>query len=89
MAVKYLGGVGLAQLVKRVKADRTLKAGEVTPDKIGNKQQLRADMGLGNTLGALPLTNGGTGATSAKGAFDTIVKPLYADNDELIKYCGL
>ena len=89
MAVKYMGGAGLAQLVKRVKADRTLKAGEVTPDKVGNKQQLRADMGLGNTLGALPLINGGTGETSAKGAFNTIVKPLYPDDNELIEYCGL
>lgn len=85
MAVKYMGGVGLAQLVKRVKADRTLKAGEVTPDKVGNKQQLRADMGLGNTLGALPITNGGTGCTNITDVRKAVLN-FPEDNDELCEH---
>lgn len=84
MAVKLLGGVGLAQLVKRVKADRALKDGEVTPAKVGNKQELRAQMGLGNTLGAVPIANGGTGVTTVEALRGVVLE--YAPDDELIAY---
>lgn len=48
-------------------------------------QDLRNLMGLGNTLGALPVANGGTGATSASGARSNLnatysLADAYADN---------
>ena len=36
----------------------------VTPEKISDLTELRGEMGLGNTLGALPISCGGTGATT-------------------------
>ena len=38
--------------------------GAVTPEKISDLAELRGEMGLGNTLGALPVSSGGTGVTS-------------------------
>ena len=46
-------------------------------------------MGLGNTLSALPIANGGTGAATAAGAFDAIVVPQYPSNEDLLAYLGL
>ena len=52
-------------------------------------QSTRAEMGLGNTLSALPIANGGTGAATAAGAFDAIVVPQYPSNEDLLAYLGL
>lgn len=38
--------------------------GAVTPEKISDLAELRGEMGLGYTLGALPVESGGTGKTS-------------------------
>lgn len=38
--------------------------GAVTPEKISDLAELRGEMGLGYTLGALPVSSGGTGVTS-------------------------
>ena len=85
MAVKLLGGVGLRRLWERVLEERVIKPGEITPDKIGDKQQLRADMGLGNTLGALPITTGGTGCTNIQDVREAVLN-FPEDNDELCEH---
>lgn len=52
-------------------------------------QAARNAMGLGDTLGAVPIANGGTGAATAAGAFENIVVPRYPSNDDLLAYLGL
>lgn len=49
-----------------------LADGSVDIGAIADVPGLRAEMGLGNTLGALPVANGGTGATSAQGALTNL-----------------
>ena len=43
---------------------RVIADGAVTPEKISDLAELRGEMGLGNTLGALPVSSGGTGVTN-------------------------
>ena len=77
MAKKFLDNTGLSHLIDLIQGmpdDQTIGYtteaglhvldGGITPDKISSLQQLRYEMGLGNTLGALPIENGGTGLTS-------------------------
>lgn len=45
-----------------------LAYGSVEIGAIANVQSLRAEMGLGDTLGALPVANGGTGSTNTADA---------------------
>lgn len=77
MAKKFLDNTGLSHLINLIQGmpdDQTIGYttetglhvldGSITPNKISSLQQLRYEMGLGNTLGALPIENGGTGLTS-------------------------
>lgn len=52
---------------KAVTSDK-LADGSVEIVAIADVQELRAEMGLGDTLGALPIANGGTGSTNAADA---------------------
>ena len=45
-----------------------IAGGAVTPEKIDDLATLRGEMGLGSTLGVLPIANGGTGAATASNA---------------------
>ena len=51
-----------------------VKDGSIDVDKIEDVQALRNEMGLGDTLGVLPIENGGTGISS--GTLDTSLLPL-------------
>lgn len=77
MAKKFLDNTGLSHLINLIQGmpdDQTIGYttetglhvldGSITPNKISSLQQLRYEMGLGNTLGALPIENGGTGCST-------------------------
>lgn len=67
--------------------------GTLPPERGGtgqaSVQAARNAMGLGDTLGAVPIANGGTGAATAAGAFENIVVPQYPSNEDLLAYLGL
>lgn len=48
---------------------------------------MRKNMGLGDTLGALPVANGGTGCTDADGIKRLVLQ--YPTDAELLEYLGL
>ena len=70
--------------------NRVIADGAVTPEKISDLAELRGEMGLGNTLGALPISSGGTGVTTvddfvdAFGLNDLIDGRIESYNQELI-----
>lgn len=98
---KYLDQTGLTQLWLKIRAYIDAKAGvpdgsvttakladkAVTTAKVADLSAMRGEMGLGNTRSALPIANGGTGATTADGARRNLFN--YPSNDELLKYLGL
>lgn len=98
---KYLDQTGLSRLWLKIKAYVDSKAviangsvttakladKAVTPAKVADLSAMRGEMGLGNTRSALPIANGGTGATTADGARRNLFN--YPSNDELLKYLGL
>lgn len=63
-------GVSVDEVTIGINSDGNLyvKDGSIDVAKIENVQALRNEMGLGNTLSALPVANGGTGATTASAA---------------------
>lgn len=54
---------------------------------ISDAAALRGAMGLGNTLQALPVANGGTGQTTIEGVRSAVLN--FPTNDELLTYLGL
>lgn len=54
---------------------------------MSNLQEIRKEMGLGDTLGALPVENGGTGCTNADGIKKLVLQ--YPTDAELLEYLGL
>lgn len=59
----------------------------ITPAKISDPAAHRNAMGLGNTLAALDVAHGGTGANTIEGARQNILN--FPTNDELLSYLGL
>lgn len=59
----------------------------ITPAKISDPAAHRNAMGLGNTLAALDVAHGGTGANTIEGARHNILN--FPTNDELLSYLGL
>ena len=59
----------------------------ITPAKISDPAAHRNAMGLGNTLQALDVAHGGTGANTIEGARQNILN--FPTNDELLSYLGL
>lgn len=72
-------------------ADKKLavKDGGITPEKIADLAEMRGEMGLGNTLEALAIENGGTGCTTEDAVFNKIVASRYPEKDELLAFLNL
>ena len=49
-------------------------------------EEIRANMGLGRSLGVLALENGGTGQNSESGVYKEFVKDHFSANDAFLKY---
>lgn len=69
---------------KRPSAASNVKALVTRPEGL---KSIRKNMGLGDTLGALPVENGGTGCTDADGIRKLVLQ--YPTDAELLEYLGL
>ena len=69
---------------KRPSAASNVKALVTQPDGL---KAIRGNMGLGSTLGALPVENGGTGCTSVDGIKELVLD--FPTDAELLEYLGL
>ena len=49
-------------------------------------EEIRANMGLGRSLGVLAIENGGTGQNSESGVYKEFVKDHFSANDAFLKY---
>ena len=49
-------------------------------------EEIRANMGLGRSLGVLAIENGGTGQSSESGVYKEFVKDHFSENDAFLKY---
>ena len=66
------GAVTTDKIASKAVTSDKLADGSVDVVAISDIQGLRAEMGLGDTLGALPIANGGTGATDAATALQNL-----------------
>lgn len=69
---------------RRPSAASNVKALVTQPEGL---RAIRGNMGLGDTLGALPVENGGTGCTDAEGIKKLVLQ--YPNDAELLEYLGL
>lgn len=58
------GAVGSSEIADGAVGTSELADGGVSPAKVSDLAELRGQMGLGSTLGVLPVANGGTGCSS-------------------------
>lgn len=60
------GAVGSSEIADGAVGTSELADGGVSPAKVSDLAELRGQMGLGSTLGVLPVANGGTGCSSVE-----------------------